>query len=53
MRKNVQIGNKFGGDNQNCFIIEEIGIHHKGAVDIAKELIYIVKVVGCDAVRFL
>ena len=52
MRKTVQIGNKLVGDNQNCFIIAEIGINHNGSVDKAKQLIDIAKFAGCDAVKF-
>jgi len=34
------------------FIIAEIGINHNGSVDIAKQLIFLAKTAGCDAVKF-
>tara|TARA_Y100000817_G_scaffold88174_1_gene68633 strand:+ start:13 stop:867 length:855 start_codon:yes stop_codon:yes gene_type:complete len=34
------------------YIIAEIGINHNGDLDIAKQLIDIAKVAGCDAVKF-
>ena len=34
------------------FIIAEIGINHNGDIKIAKELIKIAKLSGCDAVKF-
>ena len=34
------------------YIIAEIGINHNGSIDIAKKLIDISHVAGCDAVKF-
>lgn len=34
------------------YIIAEIGINHNGSIDIAKKLIDIASVAGCDAVKF-
>jgi len=34
------------------FIIAEIGINHNGDINIAKDLIKVAKVAGCDAVKF-
>jgi len=34
------------------YIIAEIGINHNGSIDIAKQLIDIAHVAGCDAVKF-
>ena len=34
------------------FITAEIGINHNGDIKIAKELIKIAKLSGCDAVKF-
>jgi N-acetylneuraminate synthase len=48
----VMIGNKKVGDGQPCFIIAEIGINHNGDIDIAKRLIDLAKLSGCDAVKF-
>ena len=33
-------------------IIAEIGINHNGSLDIAKKLIDLAKVAGCDFVKF-
>ena len=37
---------------KSVYIIAEIGINHNGDLDIAKKLIDIAKVAGCDAVKF-
>ena len=37
---------------ESVYIIAEIGINHNGDLDIAKKLIDIAKVAGCDAVKF-
>ena len=52
IRKTVKIGNKIVGDGYPCFIIAEIGINHNGSVDLAKKMIDIASVTGCDAVKF-
>ncbi len=36
----------------NIYIIAEIGINHNGDLKIAKKLIDIAKVAGCDVVKF-
>ncbi len=36
----------------NIYIIAEIGINHNGNIEIAKKLIDIAKVAGCDVVKF-
>tara|TARA_Y100000590_G_scaffold455634_1_gene604670 strand:+ start:586 stop:1425 length:840 start_codon:yes stop_codon:yes gene_type:complete len=38
--------------NNKVYIIAEIGINHNGSLSIAKELIDIAKVAGCDVVKF-
>ena len=48
----VMIGNKKVGDGKPCYIIAEIGINHNGDIDIAKRLIDLAKLSGCDAVKF-
>lgn len=40
------------GRNQPCYIIAEIGINHNGDINIAKQLIDVACVAGCDAVKF-
>lgn len=48
----VKIGDRLVGDGHPCFIIAEIGINHNGDIDIAKRLIDLAKLSGCDAVKF-
>ena len=36
----------------SLFVIAEIGINHNGDIDIAKKLIDMAKIAGCDAVKF-
>jgi N-acetylneuraminate synthase len=48
----VMIGNKKVGDGRPCYIVAEIGINHNGDIDIAKRLIDLAKISGCDAVKF-
>ncbi|HAM70040.1 MAG TPA: N-acetylneuraminate synthase [Verrucomicrobiales bacterium] len=48
----VQIGNRLVGDNQPCYVIAEIGINHNGDLGIAKKLIDVAVLSGCDAVKF-
>lgn len=52
MRKTVNIAGKIIGDDYPCFITAEIGINHNGSVLLAKKLIDIACVAGCDAVKF-
>src|SRR5580698_2757960 len=48
----VQVGNRWVGDDQPCFIVAEIGINHNGNIDLAKRLISVAVAAGCDAVKF-
>jgi N-acetylneuraminate synthase len=48
----VKIGNTLVGDGHPCFIIAEIGINHNGDIEIAKKLIDLASVAGCNAVKF-
>lgn len=52
MQKNVSIDNIAVGEGQPVFIIGEIGINHNGDLDIAKKLIDVAALAGCDAVKF-
>jgi len=52
LRKEVRVGSKVIGDGHPCFIIAEVGINHNGDVKMAKELIDIAVMTGCDAVKF-
>lgn len=51
MRK-INVGERLVGDGQPIYIVAEIGINHNGDLDIAKKLIDVAKVAGCDAVKF-
>jgi len=48
----VKIGKTLVGDGHPCFVIAEIGINHNGDIEIAKKLIDLASVAGCDAVKF-
>lgn len=48
----VKIGNALVGDAHPCFVIAEIGINHNGDIDIAKRLIDLARLSGCDAIKF-
>ena len=52
MMNKVKIGNITVGEGEPVFIIAEIGINHNGSVDIAKKLIDVAQVAGCNAVKF-
>ena len=39
------------GNDNPCYIIAEIGINHNGNIKIAKKLIMLSKVAGCDYVK--
>ena len=52
MSKCVKIADKIIGDGYPCFIIAEIGINHNGSIEIAKKLINMAHIFGCDAVKF-
>jgi N-acetylneuraminate synthase len=49
---NVNLGRSSVGQDQPAYIIAELGINHNGDIDIAKKLIDIATVAGCDAVKF-
>ena len=51
MAKTVQIGSYVVGDGHPCFVAAEIGINHNGKVDIAKKLIDVAALAGCNAVK--
>jgi N-acetylneuraminate synthase len=48
----VKIGNRLIGDNNEVFVIAEIGINHNGDIELAKKLIDVAVEAGCDAVKF-
>ena len=49
---NISFNNRKVGNGHPCYIIAEIGINHNGDIEIAKKLIDLAKVAGCDAVKF-
>ncbi len=50
--RGVKIGSSVVGDGYPCYIIAEIGINHNGDIDIAKRLIDLAIISGCNAVKF-
>ena len=52
MPEAIQIGNKIVGAGSPVFITAEIGINHNGDLNIAKRLIDVAAMAGCDAVKF-
>ena len=48
----IRIGNVPVGDGHPCFVVAEIGINHNGDLEIAKKLIDLARVAGCNAVKF-
>jgi N-acetylneuraminate synthase len=50
--KEIQIGNTLVGEENPCYIVAEIGINHNGDIDIAKKLIDVAIIAGCNAVKF-
>ncbi len=52
MPRTVSIGGRLVGEGQPVYIVAEIGINHKGDVEIAKRLIDAAVHAGCDAVKF-
>jgi len=48
----VKIGDKIVDRDQSIFVIAEIGINHNGDLNIAKQLIDVAVMTGCDAVKF-
>src|SRR3989338_4945975 len=50
--KTIKIGGKEIGSGRPVFIVAEIGLNHNGDVDIAKKLIDVAVLSGCDAVKF-
>ncbi|MFC1813508.1 N-acetylneuraminate synthase family protein [Thermodesulfobacteriota bacterium] len=52
MPKTVEIGKQIVGQGHPVYIIAEIGINHNGDLNIAKKLIDVAVLAGCDAVKF-
>lgn len=52
MPKAIKIGNQWVGKGHPTFVIGEIGINHNGDLSIAKRLIDVAVMAGCNAVKF-
>jgi N-acetylneuraminate synthase len=52
MGTNVWLGDRRVGNREPTYVIAEIGINHNGDVALAKQLIDVAVVAGCDAVKF-
>ena len=48
----VLLGERTVGDGHPCFVLAEIGINHNGDTQIAKKLIDVASLAGCEAVKF-
>ncbi len=48
----VKIGDKLVGEGHPAYLVAEIGLNHNGSVDIAKRLVDVAILSGCDAVKF-
>lgn len=46
------MSNEFRFPSDRTFVIAEIGVNHNGSLEMAKELIDVAAVAGCDAVKF-
>lgn len=52
MQPTVILGNKPVGPGHPVYVIAEIGINHNGSPEIARKLIDVAVLAGCDAVKF-
>ncbi len=50
--KHFQIGTKWIGEGEPCFVVAEIGLNHNGSVELAKKLVKKAKECNADAVKF-
>jgi len=50
--KAVEIAGRRVGHAEPSFVVAEIGINHNGDLDVAKQLIDVAAIAGCDAVKF-
>ena len=48
----VRLGDRDVGDGRPCLIFAEIGINHNGDVQVAKKLVDVAALAGCEAVKF-
>jgi len=52
MAATVMLGGRRVGAGEPAYVIGEIGINHNGDLDVAKQLIDVAAIAGCDAVKF-
>ena len=52
MTNEIQIGNRWVGDNHPPYVIAEAAVSHQGDVEIARRMVYIAHAMGCDAIKF-
>jgi N-acetylneuraminate synthase len=52
MPAHVSIGDRIVGPGEPTYVIAEIGINHNGDLDVARQLVDLAAVAGCDAVKF-
>jgi len=52
MSKAIEVGDTLIGDDYPVFIITEVSINHNGDINLAKKLIDVAAVAGCNAVKF-
>lgn len=52
MPKAIKLGDRWVGEGHPVLIIGEIGINHNGNLHIAKRLVDVASMAGCDAVKF-
>jgi N-acetylneuraminate synthase len=50
--KSLSLGGRVIGPGEPTYVIAEIGINHNGSLDLAKQLVDVAVVAGCDAVKF-
>ncbi len=48
----VLLGDRPVGDGHPCFVLAEIGINHNGDTQMAKKLIDVAALAGCEGVKF-
>jgi len=48
----VRLGDRIVGDGQPCLVFAEVGINHNGDVQIAKKLVDVASLAGCEALKF-
>jgi N-acetylneuraminate synthase len=52
MSRTIEVGGTLIGKGCPVFIVAEIGINHNGDIELAKKLIDVADVAGCNAVKF-